>query len=92
MERPSRPKRPTESEFNSWDLVKVRSELNVAGVTYDSKASLQALKKVFCLLLANQEGKKVKRGRGSPGDQSPTKQVREPGKRIEPAERQGVFA
>ena len=84
-------KRPTESEFNSWDLVKVRNELKVAGIAFDSKASLQALKKIFCLYVANQEAKSNKRGRGSPGDQSPSKQVRVPeaGRRFGPAEKPG---
>ena len=80
-------KRPTESEFNSWDLVKVRNELKVAEITFDSKASLQALKKVFCLYVANQEAKNNKRNRGSPGEQSPSKQVREAGRRFGPAEK-----
>jgi len=82
-------KRPTESEFNSWDLVKIRSELKVAEITFDNKASLQALKKVFCLYVASQEAKSNKRNRGSPGDQSPSKQIREAGRRIGPAEKPG---
>ena len=81
-------KQPTESEFNSWGLVKIRSELSVAGIAFDNKASLQALKKVFCLYMANQV-KSSKRSRGSPGYQSPSKQIREPGRRFGPAEKPG---